>query len=167
MLHLCKVEKIKGHGRIERRRYTLLSARDPLLFNFRWPGMKSIGMIETKRTVSHETTHSIRYFITTLEYEQIDDFMRGVRKHWDIEINLHWSLDVSFNEDHSRARAGHAAENLATVRRVALNLLKQETSMKAGITRKRKRAGWENEYLLTILKADQKLVQKKSKVSGL
>ena len=156
MLYLCRVEKVKSHGRLERRRYTLLSARDPLLFDLRWPGMKSIGMIETKRTVNHETTHSIRYFITTLEYERIDDFMRGVRKHWDIEINLHWSLDVSFNEDHSRIRSGHAAENLATIRRVALNLLKQETSMKAGITRKRKRAGWDNNYLFTILHADKK-----------
>ena len=150
MLHLCKVEKIKAHGRLERRRYTLLSARDALLFDLRWPGLKSIGMIETKRTVNNETTHSIRYFITTLEHERIDDFMRGVRKHWDIEINLHWSLDVSFKEDHSRIRSGHAAENLATIRRVALNLLKQETSMKAGITRKRKRAGWENKYLLAM-----------------
>ena len=77
--------------------------------------------------------------------------MRGVRKHWDIEINLHWSLDVSFREDYSRVRAGHASENLATIRRIALNLLKQENTLSAGITRKRKRAGWENSYLLTIL----------------
>ena len=151
MLHLCRVEKIKSHGRIERRRYTLISARDPLFFHLRWPGLASIGILETKRTVNHKTEHSIRFFLSTLDYERIDDFMRGVRKHWDIEINLHWSLDVSFREDYSRVRAGNASENLATVRRIALNLLKQDNTMSAGITRKRKRAGWENAYLLTSL----------------
>ena len=83
--------------------------------------------------------------------------MRAVRKHWDIEINLHWSLDVSFNEDLSRVRIGHAAENLSIVRRIALNLLKQETSRKVGISAKRKRAGWDNQYLLKVLSADTSL----------
>jgi predicted transposase YbfD/YdcC len=152
ILNLRRIEKIKDHGRVETRRYTLISARDPLLFHLRWPGMNSLGILEVTRTMDNEVTRSKRFFITTIAYEKIDDFMRGVRKHWGIEINLHWSLDVSFKEDYSRVRAGHASENLATVRRVALNLLKQEKTNKRGITCKRKRCGWDNQYLMAVLK---------------
>lgn len=151
MHHLQKIEKIKDHGRIEKRRYTLISCKDNWTFDVRWPGLRSIGMVEVKRTVNYETTHSVRYFLTSLKYDQMDDFMRGVRKHWDIEINLHWSLDVSFADDLNRARIGNAAENLSIVKRIALNLLKQEKSAKVGITAKRKKAGWDNKYLKTVL----------------
>ena len=142
MLNRIKVEKVRNHGRMERRRYTLISARDSLLFELRWPGLKGIGMLETTRTVNNEVEKSVRYFLTSLEYEDIDDFIRAVRQHWHIEINLHWSLDVSFKEDLNRARIGHAAENFAIVRRIALNLLKQERTSKVGITARRQRAGW-------------------------
>jgi predicted transposase YbfD/YdcC len=152
MLHRRCVEKVHDHGRVETRRYTLMSARDTLPFLLRWPGLKGIGMLETTRTVNNDVTRSIRYFISSLEYEQIDDFMRAVRQHWDVEINLHWTLDVSFKEDLSRVRMGHAAENLATVRRIALNLLKQEKTHKNGITCKRKSAGWDNRYLMKVFK---------------
>jgi predicted transposase YbfD/YdcC len=151
MLHLCKVEKDQAHGRIERRRYTLLSARNLTEFNARWPGMNSIGMVESSRIIRNKKEVSVRFFITSITYEKINDFMRGVRKHWGIENNLHWSLDVSFNEDHSRIRTGNSSENLATVRRIALNLLKHESTHKGGITRKRKSSGWDHEYLLTVL----------------
>lgn len=93
----------------------------------------------------------------TLWDQDINKFMQAVRKHWNIEINLHWSLDVSFKEDLSRVRIGHAAENLGIVRRVALNLLKQEKTSKVGITARRKRAGWDNKYLLKVLMADSDL----------
>lgn len=161
MLHRRKLEKIHDHGRVETRRYTLISARDPLLFSLRWPGLKGIGMLEVTRTTNHVVERSRRYFLTSLEYEHIDDFMRAVRSHWQIEINLHWSLDVSFREDLNRVRSGHAAENLATVRRIALNLLKQEKSRKIGISGKRKTAGWSNQYLLKILTADAHLTTEK------
>src|SRR5258708_4249891 len=90
----------------------------------------------------------------TLRDQDINKFMQAVRKHWNIEINLHWSLDVSFKEDLSRVRIGNASENLAIIRRVALNLLKQEKTSKVGITARRKRAGWDNKYLLKVLMAD-------------
>jgi predicted transposase YbfD/YdcC len=150
MLNKRKVEKIHDHGRVETRRYTLISARDPLLFQLRWPGMKSIGMVEVKRTTNNEVERSKRFFITSLD-EDIDSFMRAVRKHWSIEINLHWSLDVSFREDLNRARIGHSAQNLATVRRIALNLLTQEKTHKRGIACKRKTAGWNHKYLMDLL----------------
>lgn len=90
----------------------------------------------------------------TLRDQDINHFMRAVRKHWNVEINLHWSLDVSFKEDLSRVRIGHAAQNLSIIRRVALNLLKQEKTSKVGITARRKRAGWDHKYLLKVLMAD-------------
>jgi predicted transposase YbfD/YdcC len=151
MLNKRKVEKVHDHGRTETRRYTLISARDPLMFQFRWPGMKSIGMVEVTRTTHNQVEKSKRFFITSLD-EDIDGFMRAARKHWSIEINLHWSLDVSFKEDLNRARAGHSAQNLATVRRIALNLLTQEKNHKNGISCKRKTAGWNHKYLMTVLK---------------
>ena len=150
MLNKRKVEKVHDHGRIETRRYTLISARDPMLFQIRWPGMKSIGMVEVTRTTHNEVERSKRFYITSLD-EDIDGFMRAVRKHWSIEINLHWSLDVSFKEDLNRARAGHSAQNLATIRRIALNLLTQEKTHKRGIACKRKTAGWNHKYLMEVL----------------
>lgn len=155
MLNRVRVEKVHDHGRVETRRYTLISARDPAFFSLRWPGFKSIGMVEITRTVNHQVERITRYFLTSLLYEQINDFVRAQRQHWHIEINNHWTLDVSFKEDLNRVRIGHAAENLATIRRVALNLLKQENSRKIGITAKRKRAGWDNKFLLDLLAADK------------
>lgn len=161
ILHRRKIEKDKNHGRIEKRTYTLVSARDPLLFALRWPGLKGIGKVDVVRTIGKDIQRSTRYFLTTLEYEEIDLFMEAVRKHWQIEVDLHWSLDVSFREDHSQVRIGHAAENLALIRRIALNLLKQENTHKRGITCRRKTAGWNHHYLLKVLKADQQRLEKR------
>ena len=160
ILHRRKIEKIKDHGRFETRKYTLVSARDPLFFELRWPGLKGIGKIDITRTTNHQVEYSTRYFLTSLQYEDIDLFMEAVRKHWQIEIDLHWSLDVSFREDHCQVRLGHAAQNLALIRRIALNLLKQEKTHKNGISCRRKTAGWDNKYLLKLLKADQLFVGK-------
>ena len=160
ILHRRKIEKIKDHGRIETRKYTVISARDPLLFELRWPGLKGIGKIDITRTTNNQVEYSTRYFITSLNYENIDLFMEAVRKHWQIEIDLHWSLDVSFREDHCQVRIGHAAENLALIRRIALNLLKQEQTHKNGISCRRKTAGWDNKYLLKVLTADRDRFQK-------
>ena len=150
MLNKRKLEKVHDHGRRETRRYTLVSARDPLLFQVRWPGLRSIGMVEVTRTTHHQVEKSKRYFLTSLD-EDIDGFMEAVRKHWGIEINLHWSLDVSFREDMNRCRIGHSARNLATVRRIALKLLGEEKTHKRGILCKRKTAGWNHQYLMKVL----------------
>lgn len=155
ILHRRKVERLKDHGRIETRRYTLVSARDALEFELRWPGLRGLGRVEVVRTTAGKVEKSTRYFLTSLTYDCIDSFMKSARKHWQIEVDLHWSLDVSFHEDHSQVRKGHAGENLATIRRIALNLLKQEKTHKNGITCRRKTAGWDNQYLLKVIKADQ------------
>jgi predicted transposase YbfD/YdcC len=160
MLHRIKIERIKDHGRVETRKYTLISARDPLFFELRWPGLRGVGKIDITRTTNNKVEYSTRYFITSLNYEDIDLFMEGVRKHWQIEIDLHWSLDVSFREDHCQIRLGHASENLALIRRIALNLLKQEQTHKNGISCRRKTAGWDHKYLLKVLTADQNVSRK-------
>ena len=157
MLNRRKVEKLHEHGRTETRRYTLVSARDPVVFQLRWPGIKGIGMLETTRTTNNQVERSKRYFLTSLAYEDIDQFMDAVRKHWNIEIGLHWSLDVSFREDHNQVHVGHAAKNLAIMRRIALNLLKQEKTNKRGVSCRRKISGWYNKYLLKVLTADRHL----------
>ena len=150
ILNARMVEKVHDHGRTETRRYTLISARDPFMCQVRWPGLNSIGMLEVTRTTNNHVEKSKRFFLTSLR-EDMPNFKRAARKHWSIEINLHWSLDVSFRDDHNRARVGYSAQNFATVRRIALNLLQQEKTNKKGITCKRKAAGWNNKYLLRIL----------------
>lgn len=157
MLNRRMVEKVHDHGRVETRRYTLISARDPLMFQVRWPGLKSIGLLEVTRTTHHQVEKTRRYFLTSLCHEEIDTFKQAVRQHWSIEINLHWSLDVSFREDHNRTRIGHAPRNLATIRRLALQLLTQEKSHKKGIACKRKTAGWDHTYLLKVLNEAQNM----------
>jgi predicted transposase YbfD/YdcC len=159
MLHLRRVEKIHAHGRVETRRYTLISSRDPLAFGVRWPGLKGIGKVEVVRTTNNQVERSTRYFLTSLDYEKIDVFREAVRKHWHIEVDLHWSLDVAFREDLNQSHAGYSAHNLALVRRIALNLLKQESSHKNGIACRRKTAGWDHAYLLKVLTADQEIPQ--------
>ena len=155
MLHRRKVEKLHNHGRVETRRYTLISARNEAGFSLRFPGLKGIGKVDITRTYQDKVDYSTRYFVTSLSYEQIDTFMKAVRKQWQIEVDLHWSLDVSFREDLNQSRIGHSAENLALVRRIALNLLKQESSHKHGISCRRKTAGWDHQYLLKVLMAGQ------------
>lgn len=154
ILHRRRVIKTKNHGRQEKRTFTLVSARDEQGFALRWPGLKGIGKMDVTSTSNNKTMRYTRYFITSLDYTNIDLFIESVRNHWHIEIELHWTLDVSFREDHSQVRIGNAAENLALIRRIALNLLKQEKTHENGINVRRKTAGWDNQYLLKVLKVD-------------
>ena len=154
-----KIEKVRDRSRMEIRKYCLVRLRDCPEFEERWPGLQSVGRLIVKRTENHETTESTRYFVTSLVYDDIDNFMRSARKHWDIEINLHWSLDVSFREDANKMRTDFSAENMGLIRRIALNLLKQEKTHKRGVESRRKRAGWDRDYLWKVLTADQVLIE--------
>jgi predicted transposase YbfD/YdcC len=141
----------KGHGRIETRNCSVINNLE-LLYDEkkRWKKLQSVVSIEAIIEMQGKIRKEIRYFISSLPPDA--QLLNGaIRKHWGIEIKLHWSLDVCFREDDSRKRAEHSAENFSTVRKIALNLLKQEHTLKAGMKGKRLNAAWDNEYLKKIL----------------
>lgn len=139
-----------AHGRKETRECWITKNLSNIRDIDKWTGLKSIARITHTRTVNKKTTTETRYYITSLK-PNAKKVLQVVREHWAIENNLHWTLDVAFREDESRIRIGHAQENLALVCKLALTLLRQETSAKGGIKSRRLQAGWDNEYLLKLL----------------
>jgi predicted transposase YbfD/YdcC len=140
----------KDHGRIETRRYYQSAELGWFADRAQWDGLQSVGMVEAIREVGAQRTVERRYYLSSLPLGG-ETFARAVRGHWGVENKLHWVLDVQMREDQSRARAGYAAENLATLRRLALNLLKREKSKRRGIRGKQLNASWDHAYLLRLL----------------
>ena len=91
------------------------------------------------------------YFITSLEAQNVNGIAQSIREHWQVENSLHWRLDVSFNEDQWRSKLGNATANIAVFNKMALNLLKKETTAKVGIKNKRLMAGWDEMYLTKVI----------------
>lgn len=149
--HFRHCETVDGdHGRIEIRRY--YQSDDLAWFEDldKWEGLRSVGVVESVREIGDEVTTERRYFLSSLPLD-VETMARAIRGHWGIENKLHWVLDVCFREDYSRVRSGHAAENLASLRRLALNLLKKEKTKKRGIKGKQLNASWNHAYLLKLL----------------
>jgi len=143
----------QDHGRVEIRRHWTISDPDVIAAvdpEGHWSGLQSLGMVEAQRTIGDQTSTEVRYYISSLSGEAVQ-FAQAVRTHWEIENKVHWVLDVAFGEDLSRVRQGYAAENLAVLRHMALNLLRHETSAQCGIKAKRLKAGWSEDYLLKVL----------------
>lgn len=138
-----------GHGRVETRRCSVISDLSLIEHREEWKNLRSLIKIETERydKCRQATLKETRLYISSLEADA-DLINRSVRSHWGVENSLHWVLDVAFNEDHSRKRAGNAAQNFSLINRIALNLLKNEKSAKVGVRGKRLKAGWDNDYLL-------------------
>jgi predicted transposase YbfD/YdcC len=141
------------HGRVETRTCTVLDDLSMIEQADKWNGLQSIVKIESERYIKStgNTENETRYYITSLKADA-EKTGKSIRSHWGVENSLHWTLDVAFGEDHSRKRAGNAAENYSIVLRIALNLIKNEKSSNRGIKGKRLKAGWDNDYLLLILK---------------
>lgn len=141
----------KNRGRIEERQIWASSVDwldDKFLQD--WPNLQSLVCVKSKRTRRGKTTEEFRYYISSLPRNS-ERHAKIIRSHWGIENKLHWHLDVSFKEDLCKVRTDHAAENFSLTKKMALNMLKADTSEKLGIPNKRKLCGWSPEYLLKIL----------------
>ena len=149
-----KITYDKGHGRIEKRVYRLLTDISWLEQKDEWCGLKALGLVKSLVTEKDETREFTRYFITSLT--NIDEFADSVRKHWSIENQLHWCLDVIFREDASTARKDHSPLNLNVLRKTALHLVSQAQYGRISKKRMMFKAALEPELFLKILFAPQK-----------
>jgi len=143
----------RAHGRVETRRCLAIGDPDYLTFvdpTGRWPGLRSIVQIESTRRIGDVVTTERRYYLASLPADAAH-LADVIRSHWSIENRLHWVLDVVFREDRCRVRDGHAPENLAILRHFALNLLRQDRSVRGGVATKRLRAALNDRYLRSLL----------------
>jgi len=140
----------KSHGRNERREYYFIEADDEAPILKRWPGIRSIGMIYRSREDSSGERHDETMFAISSHEPKVKMLAKHIRGHWGIENRQHWILDVTFAEDDSRIRKGSSPEISAAFRRMALNILQQDTSLKENIRGKRLRAGWDETVLDAI-----------------
>ena len=148
-------QKEWGHGRREVRRCFCIAAdeQDWPQALAQWPGLKSLIVIERERGASGASASAscTRHFYLSSLPPQAKNISAAVRTHWQIENNVHWCLDVALREDESRVRKDHAPRNLATLRRLVLNLMRQDKNAKCGLKARRHKAGWSNDYLLQRL----------------
>jgi len=148
--HLPLLETVeKDHGRIEIRRYALSSQIDWLEAKPEWAGLQAVGRVESTRLIGEKTSTECRYFLCS--FPERDRFAATVRQHWGIETQQHWVLDVQFGEDACRTRNNHSAENLAVIRRLALNVLRHNGPARDSIRRRKLRAALNDDYRLRLL----------------
>lgn len=142
-----------NHGRVETRRVWVTDEIDHLgSVQQEWAGLSSVAVVEsTRQVLAGKTSTERRYFISSLKGVDARQMATAVRGHWAVENKLHWQLDVSFREDERRIRKNHGPENFSRLCRIALNLLKQDRSIKIGVHGKRLKAGWDEPYLLRLL----------------
>jgi predicted transposase YbfD/YdcC len=143
----------KGHGRVERRRYRALSDPDLLACldpKGAWPGLRSVVQVQAERRHGEQCMVEARYYLSSLPPDAAL-LGQAIRQHWEVENCLHWVLDVLFREDACSVRVGDGAHNLAILRQLALNLLRQERTHRGSLATKRFRAALDDGYLLRLL----------------
>jgi predicted transposase YbfD/YdcC len=138
------------HGRLETRHSWITSDSECFGVKGSWANIASVGLVESQREVGGEVSSEQRFFLTSLPCEVIR-FAQAVREHWSVETGLHGVLAVSFREDDCRIRQGQGAQNMAVLRHLALHLLRREPGHKRGVKARRKRAGWDRDYLFQVL----------------
>ncbi len=141
----------QGHGREETRSYVVVPEPEGIRQREGWRKLRVVGMCHCERTVQGKTSSEVRYFIGSKK-ASARYYARVLRDHWRIENNLHWQLDIAFDEDHNRTVHRQAAENLAMLRRLALVLVKRHPS-KDSLRNKRLQAGWDMKFLEEVLRA--------------
>lgn len=140
-----------GHGRHEVREAWVVNDLSTCTTAAEWPGAKSLILVERTRTRGEESESATHVYISSAKDLKADAALQLVRNHWSVENQLHWTLDVAFQEDRSRIHSANGAQNFALIRRVALNALKREKQLKHGIRTKQKACGWDHVYLLSVL----------------
>lgn len=147
----------EGHGRQEERRCVVVSYGDitEKMFKRKFKGLRSIVGVTSRRTIAAtgETSEETRYYITSLSNKDPELIANAIRQHWSIENNLHWQLDFTFREDESR-KVKNAARNFSTITKMALSILKNDKTTKGSLSLKRLKAGWNEEYLSKLLRAN-------------
>jgi predicted transposase YbfD/YdcC len=143
-------QRERGHGREETRSYVVVPNPQGIRHQEEWPELRIVGVCYSERTVQGETSLEAHYFIGSKQ-TRARYYGRALRKHWRIENNLHWQLDVSFAEDSNQTSDRHGAANLAMLRKVALSLLKRHPG-KGSIRNKRQQAGWDSDFLEEVLR---------------
>lgn len=146
----CHETRERGHGRTDIRTYLVSAAPADLPDRRRWTKLAAIGMTMNESLRDGKPTIEVRYYILSRKLSA-RKFAAAVRGHWSIENRLHWQLDVTFGEDQSRIRKGHADANFSILRRAALSLLKNNRTLKVGVKNKRLAAGWDDDYLAQVL----------------
>ncbi len=143
-----------GHGRIETRKCSVISNFKHIENKDKWKNFKTIIRIESTREFKNSDKpkqNAVRYYIASLN-AKATEFQNIIRSHWSIENKLHWTLDVAFLEDQSRKRHQNATQNFSVLNKIALNLLKNDKTTKVSIKGKRKKEGWDNDYLEYLIK---------------
>jgi predicted transposase YbfD/YdcC len=139
----------KGHGRLEERKVRVCRNVGWIKQIGKWKSVKSLIEVFSQRTLNGKVSTEKRYYLSSLE-AKAEEFLKWIRSHWNVE-SFHWTLDVAFKNDNFQGYTGNLAENFSLLQRLTLVLLKQETSLKKSLPKKRERAGWNNEYLMKVL----------------
>ncbi len=143
-----------AHGRIEIRKYWSVPVEQlgEIPNQEKWLGLRSVGMVMCERRLWNQTTIEVRFYISSLEHDAAV-LAHAVRSHWGIENSVHWVLDMTFHEDASRIRKDNAPLNFSVLRRLSLNLLDKDKTVRGSVAMKRYRAGLDNNYLLQVITA--------------
>jgi len=142
-----------GSGRIETRTCYVLKDLQFIENVLAWKGIKTVIMVDAKRELSHKTQQEYRFYLSSKD-QNAKYFNKRIRQHWSIENQLQWHLVVSFDEDRCRTKMGNGCENHNTLRKIALQTLQQQKD-KHSVKERRKKAGWNDQYLISIIKNTQ------------
>jgi predicted transposase YbfD/YdcC len=140
----------RGHGREEERTYLQLPAPEDLPDRGQWKGLKSVGVVTSRRVVGGEEGLEVRYYLSSLAVD-VGLFARAVRGHWSVENACHWSLDVTFREDESRVRGRVLGANITWLYRFTLSILKQHPDRRQSLVMKRRGCGWSDTFLMEVI----------------